>query len=458
MKRRSFIAGATALAGKTLLGGGVASIGLTSEVLARQSGYKALVVVFLNGGNDGNDILVPTDGGYDDYYRARPSIALKKDSLRSFSTKQLGHSMGLNPALAGLMPLFNSGKLAFISNVGPLVEPVTVSDVLNKRVKIPPFLFSHPEQMSTVQGWMGDEDQSGWGGRGLEVLAKSAPLKAPLISVDNGALTLVRGRQSRIISGDSRGQKWMGPAHLTNKSNEWTQIVESMTRLQSGNKIQAEYAKAFRGIFTDASELAAGFEKTPSPKGAFADNMIARQLRFAAQAAHFYKMAGASRQIFSIEWGGFDTHVNQRNDDPNSTNVSQDTQLAELTAALVAFQNSVDAAGMTNDVTLLVTSEFGRTLDPAAGYGSDHAWGSHWWVMGSPVKGSKIYGNKFPSLVLGGVDDADPGRRGYWAPQYSSDQVAADLLQWLGLPASRFVDVMPRLANFSQKTIGFMNG
>ncbi len=456
MKRREFLAGASLSAGKLLIGGGL-SLSVIPESHARQSGYKALVVVFLNGGNDGNDILVPVDAAYDDYYRARPSIAIKKDALKSFQSKHLGHSMGLNPAMSALLPLFNSGKLAFVSNVGPLIEPTTVADVLSNRAKIPPFLLSHPEQTSTVQGWMGDEDQSGWGGRALEVLGESAKLKAPLISVDNGARTLVRGRKSRIVSGNSWGQRNMGWANLTDTSNDWTQIVESITRLQSANKLQSEYARAFRGIFTDATELALGFQKTPAPKGNFADNDIARQLKFTAQAANFYKTAGASRQIYALQWGQFDTHVNQRNDSPNS-NASQDTQLSQLSAALVAFQESIDAAGLGNDVTVLVTSEFGRTLDPAAGYGSDHAWGSHWWVMGSAVKGAQIYGNKFPSLVLGGVDDGDPGKRGYWVPQYSSDQVAADVLQWLGLPASRFVDVMPRLANFTKKTVGFMNG
>jgi uncharacterized protein (DUF1501 family) len=418
-----------------------------------------LVVVFLNGGNDGNDVLVPTDAAYDDYAKARPSIAIKKDALKAFSSKQLGHSLALNPAMSALMPLYNSGKLAFLTNVGPLIEPTTVSDVLNNRAKIPPFLFSHPEQVSTVQGWMGDEDQSGWGGRALEVLGSGSPLKAPLVSVDNGGQTLVRGRRSRILSGDSWGQRNLGWANLTDKNNEWTQIVESISRLQSPNKLQAEHSKAFRGVFTDASELALGFEKTPVPKGNFANNSsIARQLKFTAQATHFYKMAGASRQIYAIQWGGFDTHVNQRSDDPNSTTISQDTQLSELSAALVAFQDSLEANGMSKEVTVLVTSEFGRTLDPAAGLGSDHAWGSHWWVIGGDVKGAQIYGNKFPSLVLGGVDDGDPGKRGYWVPQYSSDQVAGDLLQWLGLPSSRFVDVMPRLANFTKKTVGFMNG
>jgi len=105
-----------------------------------------------------------------------------------------------------------------------------------------------------------------------------------------------------------------------------------------------------------------------------------------------------------------------------------------------------------------VTSEFSRTLDPASGFGSDHAWGGHWMVMGGRVNGGRMYGEKFPSLVLGGVDDVHEQKRGYWLPQISSDQVAADLLTWLGLPAEKLPVVMPNLANFTSKTVGFMNG
>ena len=130
----------------------------------------------------------------------------------------------------------------------------------------------------------------------------------------------------------------------------------------------------------------------------------------------------------------------------------------QLADALASFDQAITAAGMSNEVAVFVTSEFNRTLDPAAGNGSDHAWGSHWMVMGGGVKGAKMYGDKFPSLVLGGVDDAHDKKRGYWVPQFSSDQVAADLLMWLGLPENKLTEVMPNLKNFTQKKVGFMNG
>ena len=181
-------------------------------------------------------------------------------------------------------------------------------------------------------------------------------------------------------------------------------------------------------------------------------------MRFFAQTLPYYKASGSTRQVYFTEWGSFDTHANQRNTANTSGNDDQDSQLSQLADALAAFDQAIRAAGMGNEVAVFVTSEFNRTLDPAAGNGSDHAWGSHWMVMGGQVNGAKMYGDKFPSLVLGGVDDAHNGKRGYWVPQMSSDQVAADLLLWLGLPQDKLTEVMPNLKNFAKKSVGFMNG
>jgi uncharacterized protein (DUF1501 family) len=172
----------------------------------------------------------------------------------------------------------------------------------------------------------------------------------------------------------------------------------------------------------------------------------------------FYKSAGATSQIYAVEWGQFDTHSNQRNSNDQSGRMNQDSQLLQLANALVAFDQAINAAGLGDQVAVLVTSEFGRTLDPAAGNGSDHAWGSHWIVMGNVVKGGSLYGNSFPRLILGGSDDAHNQKRGYWVPQLSSDQVAADMLVWLGLPADKLTTVMPNLKNFAKKTVGYING
>ena len=380
------------------LGAGLSMLSLDSTS-ASSAAYKALVVIHLNGGNDGNDMLVPLDAAYTDYQKSRPSIALRKDDLVNLTSQYFGHSIGLNRAMSALVPLYNQRKLGFIANAGPLIKPTTASEVLNGTASLPPFLYSHPEQTHLVLGWMGDQDPSGWGGRAIEAMSGNRPMKAPLISIDSGASTLVLGQRSRILNAESNFSRNLGHANLANKNSEWTQIMESLTRLQS-----------------------------------------------------------ATSQKSAIEWGQFDTHSNHRNSNDPSGRMNQDSQLVQLANALVAFDQAINAAGLGDQVAVLVTSEFGRTLDPAAGNGSDHAWGNHWMVMGNAVQGGKLYGNAFPRLILGGPDDAHNQKRGYWVPQLSSDQVAADMLLWLGLPDSQLTNVMPNLKNFAKKTVGYING
>lgn len=455
MKRRAFLQSSLATGGLAL-GAGLGLTNLANSQSAHQ-GYKAVVVVFLSGGNDGNNVIVPTDGAFGDYQKARPSIALGKNELVNFSKPHLGHNLGLHSAMADLMPLFNQERLAFLINAGPLVQPTTVSQVLNGQAVLPPFLYSHPEQTQIVLGWQGDEDQSGWGGRGMEAMTGFKNLKAPLVALDNQGETLVTGQKSRFVSASSHYSSNIGNAYLPDKKNVWTQTVESMTRLQSDHLLQAEYARSFRSIFMDATELANADRVTPMPAGNFADDDIGRKLRSVARTSRYYRSAGASRQIFSVQWGSFDTHTSQRGLTSTTGGSTQDAQLASLASALKAFDDSIQAAGMDQEVVVLVTSEFGRTLDPAAGLGSDHAWGNHWWVMGGPVKGGQMLGAQFPSLMLRGADDGDPGGRGYWVPQIASDQVAAELLTWLGLSSSQLLQVLPNLAKFPSRNVGFMS-
>lgn len=454
MKRRAFLQSSLASGGLALGAG----LGLTNLANSQNLGsdYKAVVVVFLSGGNDGNNVLVPTDGAFSDYQKARPSIAMGKADLVNFAKPQLGHAMGLHSAMAPLMPLFNQERLAFLINAGALVQPTTVSQVLNGQAVLPPFLYSHPEQTHTIMGWQGDEDQSGWGGRGLEAMSGFKNLKAPLVSIDNSGETLVTGQKSRYVAANSGYSRQIGSANLLDKTNIWTQTIESITRMQSDHLLQAEYARTFRSIFTDATELANVENVAPVPAGNFVDDDIGRKLKFVARTSNYYRMIGASRQIYSVQWGSFDTHTSQRGLTSSTGVQTQDAQLASLANALKAFDDSIQAAGMDKNVTVLVTSEFGRTLDPAAGLGSDHAWGNHWWVMGGAVKGGQMLGAKFPGMQLRGADDGDPGGRGYWVPQIASDQVAAELLSWLGLSASQVLKVLPNIARFPSSKVGFM--
>jgi len=443
--------------------GGLSTLGIgtylstnsSSAFSASLSGYKAIIAIHLAGGNDGNNTLIPMDAAYNDYQAARPVLALAKTEITPLSGSFMGHTFGMNQALAPLLPSFNAGTMAFITNVGPLIQPTTAAQALKGSVQLPSYLYSHPEQQEMVNGWAGTQDPSGWGGRGIEAMDPTSSLTAPLISLNGASNNLALGRHSPLMNAYSSATRYIGQADLATPSNPWTQVMGALSRIQSSNPIENEYAKAFSRIYNNSSLLLNASMSTPTPSG-FGTDSLSAQLSMVTKLMSYFSANGASRQIYSLQWGGFDTHTNQRG---TSTigNMGQDGQLATVANALVSLQNALAQANLSNNVAILVNTEFARTLDPASGAGSDHAWGNHWMVLGTPVKGAQVYGNTFPSLVKGGVDDASPQKRGYWVPQYSSDQVAADLLLWLGLQSSSLTSVMPNLNNFTNKTIGFMN-
>ena len=451
--RRSFLKKLATLSSISL--GSFSGFDSQNAFPASSSGFKAVVAIHLSGGNDGNDVLVPLDSAYNDYTNARPSIALSKSAITPISGTYLGHTLGLNSAMAPLLPIFNSGQLAFIVNTGPLIQPTTVSQVLNGTATLPPFLYSHPEQQQIVNGWMGSQDPSGWGGRGIEALDPSLSMYYPLVVMNSASNNLSLGQKLPLLNAFSYSFRNIGPADLLTPSNPWTQILGALTQLQSSNPMENEYARAFRSIYKDATKLVLADQNTSKPSG-FGSDDLSNQLSMVTKLLAYFSANGATRQIYSLQWGNFDTHTNQRGTSSTFT-MGQDSQLATLSNAMVSFKNALSTFGLSNNVTVLVTSEFSRTLDPASGLGSDHAWGNHWMVMGNAVRGAQMYGAKFPSLVKGGVDDASPQQRGYWVPQISSDQVAADLLGWLGLNYSNLGTVLPNLNNFSVKNVGFMN-
>ncbi len=446
--RRNFL-GAGGLLGGGLLGGGLLG-GLCSSGLAAGEDYRALVVVYLNGGCDGNNLLIPTDGAYGDYSLARQNLALAKSSLASLPGTAIGHSFGLHPALAPLVPLYAQGRLSFISNVGPLVQPCTARQVLDNAVDVPPFLFSHNDQQAIVQGWTVTDDMSGWAGRTLELLPSN--LRHPIAAVTmNNNRTLVQGRQSPVTFMPRGGQRWWGMADLTQPQSLAAQSLERMTKWQFANAYEAEYARTFGAAYADQTYLTKAFMAATTPSADFgSDNNgnLGDELKSLASVLPIFKSDGLKRQVFLRHWGGFDTHAGQLGNGNNS----QDTQFAALGKALAAFDATNRATGVDANVITLVMTEFGRTIRPGSGGGSEHAWGNHWLAFGGPVAGGGVIGS-FPSLVLGGADDGDSGKNGRLVPTISSDQVGASLMQWLGLAPSQFHDVFPNLVNFNNKTV-----
>ena len=411
--------------------------------------YRVLVVVYLNGGNDGNNTLVPTDAMYTDYQAARQNLALPKSSLVALPGTAAGHSFGLHPALQPMVDLYGQQRLAFISNVGPLVEPCTAQQVLDGAVDVPPFLLSHSDQTAIVQGWTVSDDNSGWAGRGLELLPSSLRNRAAAVTMDTNR-TLVLGRRSSVSTLTPDGARYWGIGDLGHPEQVGTQSLVRMAQWQFANPYEAEYARTYGLAIDDSTFFTQALENAVAPAADFggADEQIARNLRSIASVLPYFKSVGLKRQVILLQWGGFDTHTNQRGSDRNT----QDAQFAVLAKALKAFDDTNRANGLDMNVTTLVMTEFGRTVRPGSGGGSEHAWGNHWWAFGGPVAGGSVVGT-FPSPVLGGPDDGDLGRNGRHVPTISSDQVGATLMQWLGLSSSLFHDVFPNLVNFPLKTI-----
>lgn len=449
INRRNFLAhaGAVSLAG-------IAST-LASVKNVQAADYKALVVVFLSGGHDGNNVLVPLDGAYNDYAKARPSLALPKDSFVSLSGTHIGHKFGLSPANRAFADLFEQKRVAVITNVGALVQPTTMAQLKSNSVKLPPFLGSHAEQEQWVQGWMGEEDTSGWGGRTMDAMASDMKNFQPLVAMARDYTAVVGRSTSLSLANSGSGARW-GMADLADPMSVPRQRVEWASRLQSGNTYDTEFSRSLRSAYSDTVLFAQGQSYGSAPAGNFADVQIGRDLRYLARNLAYAKQSGARRQIYLVQDGGYDTHTDQLSTSTN--NPGLEMRIGDVTNSLVAFDQSIQAYGMNNDVITVVMSEFGRTLDPAAGAGSDHAWGNHWFAMGGPIKGGVVYGKTFPTLQTGGVDDASLWQpyRGQWLPQFSSDQFMADLVGWLGLTPAQALSVMPNLTNFSQKTIGFV--
>lgn len=409
--------------------------------------YRALVVLFLAGGNDGNNVIVPTDAMYADYQNARANLALPKASLAALPGSAVGHSFGLHPALASMVPLYSQGRLAFIANAGPLVVPTTPEQAKSNAVELPPFLLSHSDQVAIQQGWTVRDDSSGWAGRALELLPSD--LRHPINAVTlSGSLTLVLGKHSSVsyMSGD--GSRFWGPADLANPKTLAAQQINRMGQWQFSNLYEAEYARTFGGAVEDSTRFTRALLQAKEPAADFGSGEVADGLRALAKALPTFKSQGYRRQVFLVSWGSFDTHANQRGNDPKT----QDTQLGVMAKALTAFDETNKASGVDMNVVTLMMSDFGRTVRPGSGGGSEHAWGNHWFALGGPVNGGTVIGS-FPSPVLGGPDDGDRNKNGRHVPTIGTDQVGATVMQWMGLDPSAFHEVFPNLANFRTKTV-----
>jgi uncharacterized protein (DUF1501 family) len=427
--------------------------------------YRALVCVFMNGGNDGNNMVVSLDQ-YAAYagVRSASTLAIPQANLLAV-TPNGGGSYGFHPSMPEMQALFNQGRLAVLSNVGPLVEPLTRATYQNGSGKKPIQLFSHSDQVGLFQTAIANNvSQTGWGGRVADLTgAMNGGATFPQNITIAGINLLLTGVNTRQLAiGDSNTSlNNVLPLTMTGTTNERASRLASFNELRTLDN-NLKLVKAASDTRSSALQTSAALASVnPALNTLFPNTSLGRQLLQIARVikASTDPVAGINmkRQIFFAQLGGFDTHSNQK----PSNGGGQDGLLLQVSQALSAFYNATVELGLQNNVTAFTLSDFGRTLSPAgtgAGIvGSDHAWGNHHFILGGAVNGKNFYGT-YPTLALGGPDDTDGGStpRGRWIPTTSVEQYAATLAAWYGLSTSDFPAVFPLINRFPSANLGFM--
>lgn len=420
------------------------------NALAQASDYKALVCIFMFGGNDGNSLIVPqTQSEYNAYKAVRGSLSLPDTNVKLLPVSAAdGTPYGLTDGLTLLHPFWAQKKLAVVANVGMLVQPTTRAQYVSSAVPVPTNLFSHSDQTVQMQaGIPSSSAATGWAGRVADAVAamnagKSFP---PSVSVSGPALfskgnvvqsaSLIPGFDMQ-LSGFNIWPTSAGQA----RSAALQQILtfnSGLTMIQAANKVRQD-ALSLSAMLKSLGSAAPMTTKFPG-------TTIGQQLQQVAQILQLRPQIGLSRQIFFCSLGGFDTHSAQ--------SWTQWDLLKQIADGMLSFYNATAELGIADKVTTFTESEFGRTLQPS-GSGSDHGWGNHHFVLGGAVKGGDVYG-RFPVMALSGPDDS--GNRGAWIPSTSTDQFGATLAKWFGVDANGLATVFPNLAQFTTTDLGFMS-
>jgi uncharacterized protein (DUF1501 family) len=453
------------------------------------SDYKALVCIFLAGGNDSNNLIVPTLASeYDNYAAIRtPVLALPQGSLLPISPLNSdGRTYGFHPCCAPLQNLFGQGRLAVLFNTGTLVYPMTRVQYTSNSVARPPQLFSHADQVTQWQTSVPDQPAlTGWGGRCADLLDAVQPGSPVSLSVTlAGANTFEVGNMVSQYSVSTSGAvslqgvtgarlqaltNILGLSYPNMQAQAYSDVAEHSintgTLLNSAIATTADPSGTVQ-YWTVPFPGSGSFQVTAPTSGAKFNSSLGPQLKMIARLIEAGSRAAANggfgmkRQIFFCQVGGFDLHSGQTDQPAGGSvmNGSHANLLAEISQCMNAFQSAMDQIGTLHGdssfaqrVTAFTCSDFGRTF-PGNGQGSDHGWGSHHMIMGGAVHGQQTYG-KFPTLAVNGPDDTSTGR---WIPTTSCDQYFATLATWFGVDQSNLSTVFPNLGRFATPNLGFI--
>ncbi|WP_395701621.1 DUF1501 domain-containing protein [Aquabacterium sp.] len=428
------------------------NLSLLGDAAAATSGntdYKALVCVFLYGGNDHGNTLVPVDAAhYASYAQIRGSLATAQSALSATTLQPTtplpdGLQLAFAPQWAPLKTLWDSSKLAVQLNVGPLIVPTTVAQYNAKSVPLPPKLMSHNDQQSIWQSDLAEGSTSGWGGRiGDLMLSGNGGSLFTCTSVTGNAVFLSGHTAVQYQLSTSGAVAIKGLQRSLFGSSAAQAALRTLITGNNANLFADEYARVTQRSIDAEAQISAALAGLPDLSTAFPGTSLGSQLKVVARMIAARASFGLSRQVFLVSLGGFDLHDNLLD--------NHGDLLAQVADAMKAFYDATAELGVADKVTSFTASDFGRTLS-SNGDGSDHGWGSHHVIMGGAVKGKQFYGTA-PAVAVNGPDDIGQGRL---VPTTSVDQLGATLAGWLGVSDSNLPLVMPNIGNFGIKKLGY---
>jgi uncharacterized protein (DUF1501 family) len=416
------------------------------------SDYKALVCVFLYGGNDYGNTLPPYDAAsHASYLSIRGSLATARSALAATALTPSvalpgGRQMALAPELAPLKPLFDAGRMGVLLNVGTLVQPTTLAQYNAKSVPLPPKLFSHNDQQSVWQSSLPEGATSGWGGRlGDLFMAGNGQATFTCVNVSGNAVYM-SGREAVQYQVSSTGSVALrGIQSPLFGSQACSDALRALTTASRTHLMQAEHTRVMARAIDANAALTSALATTPALATPFdSANTLAVQLQMVAKMIAARSALGAKRQVFFVSLGGFDLHDFLVSQHPGL--------LANVGGALKSFYDATVELGVANQVTAFTGSDFGRTLT-SNGDGSDHGWGSHHVIVGGAVKGGRFHG-QLPAMAVNGSDDVGQGRL---LPTMAVDQLAATLAAWMGVSNSNLPVVAPNIGNYTLRDLGLFN-
>ncbi len=447
MSRRDFLKNTCCTAAAGVAAANFSRLGLINAMAQSSQDYKALVCVFMYGGNDANNMIVPFDtAGYANYAKIRAGLALPQNQLLAVTPPSIGTPFGFHPRLPEMQQLFTNKRLALLANVGTLVQPTTRDQYANRQGALPMNLYSHADQQAQMQtANLTANGQTGWGGRVADKIQSIYGGNFPIAISLAGTNIFAEGLSVRSIESSGDPTKPLSGFYGSSEDNARLAALQNLLTFDTGLSLIQSASATTSNALQDGKTLATAIASNKALATQFPTSSLGGQLKQVAQIIQARSALGLPRQIFFVSIGSFDTHSDQLQ--------QQDGLYKDLSQSMNAFYNATAEIGVAPDVTTFTISDFGRTFLPDSNAGTDHAWGSHHLIMGGSVNGSDFYGT-FPTQALGGPDDATS--EGRWIPTTSLDQYGATLAQWFGVQSSDLPSIFPNLANFKQPTLKFV--